>query len=112
MTSQLFQKNIDNNILFDFLKECSNIKKNSYIFSKASFKCAQFKNIVEPFCDSLKEYYFPSKQQYITRKMIYKTFVTIIRQICKFKSIPFTSQISYDKSSYEIIYTIYYPQEI
>jgi len=91
MTSQLFQKNINNKFLFDLLEECSTIKGNSYIFSKASFKCAQFKNIIEPFCDKLKECYYPSKQHYITRKMIYKTFITVLRQVCKFKSIPFVT---------------------
>ena len=109
MSSQLFQKNIDNKILFNFLEKFFSFKKNYYKFSKSSFKSAQFKNLITPFCEELTEYYYPSKISYLNRKMNYKSFVTIIRQICKYKSIPFTSKIIYDKSSYEIIYTIYIP---
>ena len=39
--------------------------------------------------------------------MNYKNFVTIIRQICKYHHIPFTSNIKYSKSKYEIKYFIY-----
>ena len=39
--------------------------------------------------------------------MIYKNFVTIIRQICKYHHIPFTSSIKYNKSKYDIYYFIY-----
>ena len=82
-------------------------KNNSYIFTKTSFKKAQFNNLVEPFCHSLKEYYHKSKLKYLERKINYKNFITIIRQICKSVHIPFTSKIVYDKSKYEIVYTIF-----
>ena len=39
--------------------------------------------------------------------MNYKNFVTIIRQICKFNLL-FSSNIKYDKSTYEINYNIYF----
>ena len=107
MSSQIFKKKIPKEVLFNFLENNSKKKNNSYIFTKTSFKKAQFNNLVEPFCDSLKEYYHKSKLKYLERKINYKNFITIIRQICKSVHIPFTSKIVYDKSKYEIVYTIF-----
>ena len=59
----------------------------------------------------IKNHYFPSKQNYVTRKMTYKNFITILRQICKYHHIPFTSTIKYDKSTYDISYSIFFDSE-
>ena len=107
MSSQIFKKKIPKEILFNFLEKNSKKKNNSFIFTKTSFKKAQFNNLIEPFCESLKEYYHKSKLKYLERKINYKNFITIIRQICKSVHIPFTSKIVYDKSKYEIVYTIF-----
>jgi hypothetical protein len=40
------------------------------------------------------------------RKLTYKSFNTIIRQICNFNKITYTTQIKYDKSVYDIVYDI------
>ena len=58
--------------------------------------------------DNLKKYYFKSKHHYLERDSTYKNFVTIVRQICKYHHIPFTSDIKYSKSKYEIKYFIYH----
>jgi hypothetical protein len=44
----------------------------------------------------------------LERKMNYNSFVTILRQICNFNKIIYTSQIKYDKSKYDIIYHIFF----
>ena len=51
-------------------------------------------------------------KKYITRKMNYKNFITIIRQICKYHHFAFASNIKYDKSSYEITYNIYFNSDL
>ena len=111
MHSQIFKNNIPKKILFDFLKENADERKNYYFFSKTHYKSALFQENIEPFLDLVKPYYFSSKLKYVTRKMNYKNFVTIIRQICKFHHIAFSSQIKYDKSSYNINYNIYFNLE-
>ena len=111
MSSQIFRDNIPKKILFDFLKENAVEKLNYYFFSKTHFKAAHFNENVQPFLDEVKDYYFSSKQKYVTRKMNYKNFDTIIRQICKFHHIPFSSNIKYDKSTYDINYNIYFNSE-
>ena len=50
--------------------------------------------------------YHKSKQFYLTRKRTYISFVTIIRQLCKLNSVNYKSNISYTKSTYDIVYNI------
>jgi hypothetical protein len=107
MSNQIFKKFVSKEKLFEFLDKTATKKNNSYVFSKVNFKTAQFNNLITPFCDTLKENYHKSKLKYIERKMNYKNFITIIRQICKSIHLPFSSKIIYDKSNYEIIYTIF-----
>jgi hypothetical protein len=108
MSSQIFRDSIPKNILFDFLKENATEKSNYYFFTKTHFKASQFNENISPFLEKVKPYYFSSKKTYVTRKMNYKNFVTIIRQICKFNHIAFSSNIKYDNSTYEINYNIYF----
>ena len=63
-------------------------------------------NAIMPFCESLKKHYFPSKHFYLEREPLYKNVATIVRQLCKYLHIPYTSRIVYSKSKYEIIYVI------
>ena len=113
MSGQIFKTNFSNNIIFDFLDKYG-IKDNTkyYLVKKSSFKKARFNNDVKKFCKNIEKYYFNCKKFYVQRKMNYKRFMTIIRQICKFKHLPFISKIKYDKSNYEIYYYIYPPTEI
>jgi len=106
--SQIFQHIIPKIIFFKFLDNYCEINKDQYIFSKDAFKRAKLDNAIRPFCEKLKKYYFPSKHHYLERETKYKHFITIIRQICKFHHIPFTSNIKYSKSKYEIKYFIYH----
>ena len=111
MSSQIFKTVVSKSLFFDFMDSCAIKKTKYYIFSKSVFKKAQYQKLVEPFLNAIKKYYFTSKQYYITRNINYKNFVTIIRQICKYHHIPFTSTIKYDKSTYEISYSIFFDSE-
>jgi len=105
--SQIFQNVYPKNHFFPFLSQFCEFNKNQYIFSKESFKRIKLQKEEIIFCENLKKYYFPSKHHYLEREKTYKNFVTIIRQICKYLHIPFTSDIKYSKSKYEIKYFIY-----
>jgi hypothetical protein len=108
MSVQIFKKDVPIKIITDFLDSCATRKEGYYIFSKVSFKAAQFNNLIVPFCNSLIEYYYKSKRVYILRPMSYTNFNTILRQLCKKVGLKFTSKIEYEKSTYEIIYNIFY----
>ena len=108
MCSQIFKSPYPKNLLFGFLDKYSEKKNNYYYFTKISFKKALFDKAIKPYCDSLKEYYFNSKHKYLAKQQNYRSFITIVRQICKYHHISFTSKIKYDKSNYEIVYYIYF----
>ena len=112
MSSQIFKDAPPQKLLFNFLKAVCVETNNKYVFSKATFKKAQMEKKIEPFCETLQEYYYKSKLFYLTRHMIYKNFITIIRQLCKYHHIAFTSTMKYNKSKYEIVYSIFIPEQL
>tara|TARA_Y100000592_G_C5412980_1_gene289107 strand:- start:581 stop:1006 length:426 start_codon:yes stop_codon:yes gene_type:complete len=88
----------------------SNIdNKSSKIITinKAFFKKLQYNNSIQGFLQNIKEYYYESKQYYVTRQITYNNFLTIIRQICKINNIHIEKKIVYIKNYYDIIYYIY-----
>ena len=105
--SQIFQKDFPKEKLFDFLDKYCEKKNNKFTLNKVAFKKAKLEKEIEPFCNILKQYYYPSKHHYLEREMLYKNFITIIRQICKYHHLAFTSNIKYFKSKYEIEYFIF-----
>ena len=106
MSNQIFKKNIEKDIVISFLKEFAEENEKFYIFSKTSYRQAEYHNAVEPLCQKIKEYYHLSKQYYLNRKLNFSKFVTILRQLCKSAGISYTSRIVYVNSSYNIIYYI------
>lgn len=112
MSSQIFKSSPPIEILFGFLGNVCENKNNKYVFSKANFKKAQLENKLTCFYDKLRPHYYQSKLFYITRDMAYKHFITLIRQICKYHHIAFTSVMKYNKSKYEIIYSIFIPEQL
>jgi len=107
MSTQIFKKNIPTEILFNLLDLMCTKNEKHYVFNINSFKKGVFNNVIKKFIEDCKEYYHTSKQIYLERKLTYNSFTTILRQICKFNKITYTSQIKYDKSTYDIIYYIY-----
>ena len=108
MSSQIFKNPVPQNILFELLDKIC-IKNNKYyILDKISYKKGEYLQILSPFYEIMLQYYYLSKQFYILRKQNYSSFVTIIRQICKKNNINYTSKIIYNKSTYDIVYYIYY----
>jgi len=108
MSSQIFKNAYPKENLFIFLDRYAEKKVKYYYFTKTSFKKAVFEKAIVPYCNGLTEYYYSSKHKYLEKMQTYRSFITIIRQICKYHHISFTSKIKYDKSNYEIVYYIYF----
>jgi hypothetical protein len=108
MSSQIFKKNIPNELLFQLLDNIAVKTEKCYVINNNSYKKGIFNETINPFISECKPYYHLSKQKYLERKLNYNSFITIIRQICNFNKITYTSQIKYDKSCYDILYYIYY----
>ena len=108
MSTQIFKKNIPNDLIFNLLDSICMKNEKHYIFNIEAFKKGIFKESISIFLNDCKPYYHISKKKYLEKKLTYNSFTTILRQICNFNKITYTSQIKYDKSEYNIIYYIYY----
>lgn len=108
MNSQIFKERVPLSILFSLLDNIALKKNNYYLFDMNAYKKMIYNEYHIQFCEDLKEYYHKGKQFYLDRQMSYNTFTTILRQICKHEAIMFTSKINYNKSKYNIDYTIYF----
>ena len=107
MVSQIFKKAIPNALLFSLLEKIALKTEKRYILNHNSYKKGLLDNSIPEFMESCKEYYFLSKLKYLDRKLTYNSFITVIRQICNFNKVTYTSQIKYSKSDYDIEYSIY-----
>ena len=107
MNTQLFKKEIPSSILFSFLEEFAEDMGKYYILSNICFNRAKYHNKIGEFCKKMEEYYHTAKKHYVTKKMYYNNFTTVIRQICKVNIITFTSKVNYHQSTYDIAYYIY-----
>lgn len=108
MSSQIFKNPIPNELLINLLDDIAIKTEKCYVLNNNSYKKGMFNNIIENFINKCIPYYHISKRKYLERKLTYNSFITIIRQICNFNKITYTSQIKYDKSVYDIVYYIYY----
>lgn len=105
---QIFQHPYNSELLFDFLKSNCSKPSNYYLLTHEVFKKCLFFHKIQPFIDTLIPYYKNNKaQQYLIKKHNFKTFMTIIRQICKYCNITFLNKIKYSQSQYTIEYYIY-----
>jgi hypothetical protein len=108
MSSQIFKNNIPNENLYELLEKICFKMENCYILNPDAFKKGVYNQDVQNFLEFCRPYYFISKRKYLDRKLIYTNFVTIIRQICNFNKIEYSTEIKYDKSNYSIIYFIFF----
>lgn len=110
--SQIFKTPIPNENLFNLLDKIC-IKNDKYfIFNLDSFKSGVYHQYVQTFLSECRPHYFLSKRKYLERELTYKNFVTVVRQICNYNNITYTSQIKYDKSNYDINYFIYFSNDV
>jgi hypothetical protein len=107
MSNQIFKNNVPNDLIIMLLNDISVKCDKYYILNNNSYKKGIFNNTIENFISQCIPYYHLSKQKYLKKKLTYKSFITVIRQICNFNKITYTSQIKYDKSTYDIVYYIY-----
>jgi hypothetical protein len=108
MSSQIFKTHIPNELLIQLLDDIAIKTDKGYILNNNAYKKGLFNNKIIIFINDCKPYYYVSKLKYLDRKLTYNSFMTVIRQICNFNMITYTSQIKYDKSSYDIVYYLYF----
>lgn len=117
--NQIFKYFIPKKIILDFLniiKYHNDYKlfknENKFIINKIIYKKLIFNDNIDEFINNIKPYYNKKKIFYVDRKINYKSFLTIIRQVCKLCKIEYENKIKYNYSKYEIYYIINIPQAI
>ena len=105
---QIFKKDVPIIILYDLLDQICLKTNKYYVIDMNSYKKLLFYNLDERFSELMFDYYHSSKQFYVTRKMTYNSFINIVRHICKYDNIMYTSQLKYNESKYNIVYHIYF----
>jgi hypothetical protein len=108
MTSQIFKNKVPNSLFFELLDKMCLKNEKHYTFNSDAFKKGVYSEEIQKFFESCKPYYFLSKRKYLEKKITYNSFSTILRQICNYNKIVYTSQIIYNKSDYSIVYYIYH----
>jgi len=106
MSSQLFKVPVPYKVLGDFLDNHCEYEGKFHVFSKVCFRKALYHDRIKSFCQDLSKYYHISKKYYVDRDMNYRRFTTVLRQLCKLHTLPYTSNIVYNKSKYDILYYI------
>lgn len=107
MPSQIFKQRVPNDMLFKLLDNTCLKNEKHYTFTIESYKKGIFNNSIIQFLNECVPYYFVSKRIYLKCPPTHKGFLTVLRQICNHNNITYTSQIKYDKSTYDIVYHIY-----
>ena len=108
MSCQIFKNHLHIEILFKLLEKICLKSQKYYIFNKIAFKKGVFTEDIQNFIKECSPYYHISKQKYLTNPLTYNGFTTVIRQICNTNKTIYASQIKYDRSSYDIVYYIYF----
>lgn len=108
MSTQIFKTQVPNHIFFELLNKICLKNEKHYTYNMGSFKKGIFTQDIQNFLSYCVPFYHLSKRKYLERKLTHNSFTTILRQICKFNNIKYTSEIKYDKSNYDIVYHIYY----
>ena len=107
MPCQLIKHSIPPHILLSFLDMYATKTDFGYIYNKESYKRANLKGVIRRLCLNLEYFYHNSKKTYLRRPTSFVNFSTVIRQLCRHLKIGYTSNIKYQRTSYEIAYHIY-----
>jgi hypothetical protein len=103
----MFKSQIPTQLLVNLFDKNFIKTKDFYIINNISFKKGIYNNTIQEFLETCRKYYHVSKQKYIDKPLTYNSFITVIRQICKYNKIQYKNEIKYDKNSYDIHYYIF-----
>ena len=106
--SRIFFEPVEAKILYDLLEQICQKTEKHYIFNELAYRRMKFLNLHVPFLNTIVGRYQSSKQFYITRKQTYRSFLTIVKQICHHNRIPITHRIVYYESTNIMHYFIPY----
>jgi hypothetical protein len=105
MKNQIIKNKID--FFNDYIKSIGLVEDKYILFDNNHYKQAEYKGLIDPFLLRLEPYYYETKKRYLTRKMNYNGFITILRQIANKNEIVYESVMKYNNSKHYIEYRFY-----
>lgn len=86
--TRVFKETPPPEIIWELLEEICYIEDGHYIVNYEAYKKLFYLELDLYLFDSLVDYYKPEFLDYISDDLIYRRFLTIIRQVCKENGIP------------------------
>lgn len=83
---------------------CKKHNSDIYIFNGAQFKKLKMNNELDKIIEEIKPYYKPCRSHYMNTPIVYKKFVTMLRQLSKIHNISYSKKVNYIHGSYDIEY--------
>ena len=108
MPTHIFKKTMPREIVKSFMEKIAIKAEKHYIVNYESLKKAKYETCYDDFLNTIKPYYYNSKQHYVEHATDYKKFLTILRQICNFNNIAYKPIVTYSHSKSFVEYHIYY----
>ena len=94
MPSSVFSSNIPEGLVEDFIiKYCYLDDNDSYVINRSAYKRCLLEDSLYSFISLLKPHYYDSTQFYLTRKMNYTHFLTIMRQLLRHRKIDYVANV-------------------
>ncbi len=108
LQSQLFCKKVSFDLIEPYLQKiCTRCTDTgAYILDETAFSLLMFHGMDTDFINTMRPYYHNSKLNYVDRKLTFKSFSTIVRQICKATGKNISSKIKYFHSAPLTVITI------
>ena len=107
MKTSYFKQTVPPILLFTLLKDLCVVNNNCYMLTIYSFQRGVHDGKIQKFISDCTPYYLENKQSYVTKELTYKSFLTVVRHICKTNNIKYDRHIQYQHSNYQIVYFIH-----
>ena len=108
-SNMIIDSNVDSSDGDSYNVDNSNVVVSNRIhlqLNKVVYRKLEYHNKLQPFVDYIRDFYYKSKKNYAVEKITFKSFVTIIRQICKYFGFTMSTTIHYTRSTYDLKYDI------
>ena len=99
----VFCQEVPYEVMVKHLALLSVFHETHYVVDHSMYKTLIFQGLDMLFLQELKPYY--AQSQYLTREFTYKSFLTILRQICRANGFTYYTKNQYDRS---VCYPVYF----
>ena len=107
MASCALKKIFPSDLLIAFLEPICSKTPEYYVVNYESYRRAMFTSHYRDFLEQIRPYYHSHRLYFIDREILYKNFLTTLRQICTFNEIPYRHIREFNHSKSKTTYHIH-----